>query len=141
MSSCSIQDGGKRYSRHLKRGGKKTRKSYRGGNDLEMASAPAPSPAPAPAPVPAPAPAPAPEKPGFFSGVAKSFGAFTDEVGKRARESYNKLPFTTSPPKQELASNSMPSEQSGGRRKKTKSARKSRKSRRLKRKRSRKYRK
>lgn len=139
MSSCSIQDGGKRYSRHLKRGGKKTRKSYRGGNDLEMASAPAP--APAPAPTPAPAPAPAPEKPGFFSGVAKSFGAFTDEVGKRARESYNKLPFTTSPPKQDLASNSMPSEQSGGRRKKTKSARKSRKSRRLKRKRSRRARK
>ena len=141
MSSCSIQNGGKRYSRHLKRGGKKTRKSYRGGNDLEMTSAPAPAPAPAPASAPAPAPTPAPEKPGFFSGVAKSFGAFTDEVGKRARESYNKLPFTTSPPKQDLASNSMPSEQTGGRRKKTKSARKLRKSRRLKRKRSRKSRK
>ena len=92
-------------------------------------------------PEPTPTPAPAPEKPGFFSGMAKSFGAFTDEVGKRAKDSYNKLPFTNSPPKQELASNSMPSEQSGGRRKKTKSSRKSRKSRRLKRKRSRKSRK
>ncbi len=129
MSSCSIQNGGRRRS---SRGGKRSRKFYRGGNDLAV---------PGPAPFASPAPTSAEESSGFFSGVASKLGAFTDEVGKRAKDLSSKV--TGSNPSQQppLASSTIPSAQSGGRRKKSKTARKSRKSRRLKRKRSRKSRK
>lgn len=130
MSSCSIQNGGRR------RGGKRSRKSHRGGNDLA-----APAPAPVAAPAPAPVAAPAPESPGFLSGLAKGFGDFTKKVGDSAKDLSSKV-TGSNPAQQPLASSSIPSEQSGGRRrKKSKTARKSRKSRRLKRKRSRKSRK
>lgn len=129
MSSCSIQNGGRR------RGGKRSRKSHRGGNDL--AAAPAPVAAPAPAPVAAPAPASS----GFFSGMASTLGEFTERVGKQAKDLSSKV-TGSNPAQQPLASSGISSEQSGGRRrKKSKTARKSRKSRRLKRKRSRKSRK
>lgn len=130
MSSCSIQNGGRR------RGGKRSRKSHRGGNDL--AAAPAPVAAPAPAPVAAPAP----ESSGFLSGFAKGVSDFTKKVGDSAKDLSSKVTGSNPAQQPPLASSSIPSEQSGGRRrKKSKTARKSRKSRRLKRKRSRKSRK
>lgn len=130
MSSCSIQNGGRR------RGGKRSRKSHRGGNDLAPAPAPvaAPAPAPAPAPVADSDPAPASESTGFLSGLAKGVSDFTKKVGDSAKDLSSKVTGSNLTVK--------PSEQSGGRRrKKSKTARKSRKSRRLKRKRSRKSRK
>jgi hypothetical protein len=131
MSSCSIQNGGRR------RGGKRSRKSHRGGNDLAAAPALAPVAAPAPAPVAAPAP----ESSSFLSGFAKGVSDFTKKVGDSAKDLSSKV-TGSNPPQQPLASSSIPPEQSGGRRrKKSKTARKSRKSRRLKHKRSRKSRK
>jgi hypothetical protein len=130
MSSCSIQNGGRR------RGGKRSRKSHRGGNDL------APAPAPVAAPAPAPVAAPASESTGFLSGFARGVTAFTETVGNNARKLSAKVTGTNLAQEPPLESSSIPSEQSGGRRrKKSKTARKSRKSRRLKRKRSRKSRK
>ena len=144
MSTCSIQNGGKRTLRHLKysrKGGKKTRgkKSYHGGNEGLETAAPAPASVPAPAPAPAPAPVEqSSQGSGMLAGITSGFSSFTKTVGDSVKQGIETIKAANKP-KQELASNSMPSEQTGGkRRKKSKIARKSRKMHRLKRKRSRK---
>lgn len=140
MTTCSIQQGGKRHSRRLRRAGTRSRRSYRGGEDINEDSVAAPnSIAENSESVAAPDAA---QESGFFSGMAKSLGDFTNAVEKRAKDGYYAVTGSNSSEQPSApAADNMSSEQSGGRRKKSKTARKSRKSYRLKRKRSRKSRK
>ena len=132
MSTCSIQNGGKR------RGGKRSRgkKSYRGGNPDVPAYNPT---TPAPAPTSVPAPAPAGENNGVLAGLASGFSSFTQTVGDSVKKGVSAIRASQPHPDQATLAPPTSSAQLGGRRrKKTKTMRKSKKARRFKHKRSRK---
>jgi hypothetical protein len=134
MSTCSIQNGGKR------RGGKRSRgkKSYRGGNPNPDVPAYNPT---TPTPVPTSAPAPEDENNNFFSGLASGFSSFTQTVGNSVKKGVSAIRASQPHPDQATLapSPSTSSAQLGGRRrKKAKTMRKSKKARRFKHKRSRK---
>jgi hypothetical protein len=132
MSTCSIQNGGKR------RGGKRSRgkKSYRGGNPDVPAYNPT---TPTPVPTSAPAPAPAGENNGVLAGLASGFSSFTKTVGNSLKNGVSAIRASQPHPDQATLAPSTSSAQQGGRRrKKTKTMRKSKKARRFKHKRSRK---
>ena len=116
MSTCSIQNGGKR------RGGKRSRgkKSYRGGNPDVPAYNPT-------TPAPAPAPAPAGENNGVLAGLASGFSSFTQTVGDSVKKGVSAFRASQPHPDEDEATLAPPtsSAQLGGRRrKKTKTMRK-----------------
>lgn len=130
MSTCSIQNGGKR------RGGKRSRgkKSYRGGNpDVPAYNHTTPT------SVPTSAPAPAGENNGVLAGLARGFSSFTQTVGDSVKKGVSAIRASQPHPDQATLAPPTSSAQLGGRRrKKTKTMRKSKKARRFKHKRSRK---